>query len=321
MPKNIFFLLLIPILFTGCFTKKNKTLTLYGNIDVRTVILSFQVPGKISKLYYKEGQKVKKGDIVATLDNSLYKTRVLQDDALIQAKKAEVKKLEKGFRLQDIKQAQEKFNQQKILMQNAKRTFLRYKGLLASKSVSINKYDDIKTQYKSILAAYQMAQSNLELLKSGYRQEDITAAKAQLKALQYQRDEAEINYKRTVLHAPCNGIVLVRVREAGSVVNPTQPVVELAKTNTYWVRAYMSERDLGLVKYGQTADILTDDGKTYHGRVSFISPIAQFTPKTVQTPQLRTQLVYRFRVLLNTNSQGVKQGMPVTLKFPNIQTK
>lgn len=321
MSKNLLFLFLIPVLFTGCFNKHSKTLTLYGNIDVRTVILSFQVPGKISKLYYQEGQKVKKGDILATLEGSLYKTYVLQDDALIRAKQADVKKLEKGFRTQDIKQAQAKYNQQKILMQNAKRTFLRYKGLLASKSVSINKYDDIRTRYKTALAAYEMAKSNLLLLHSGYRKEDIAAAKAQLKALQYQRDEAEINYKRTVLHAPCDGIVLVRVREAGSVVSPSQPVIELAKTDTYWVRAYMPERDLGLIKYGQRAEILTDDGSTYHGKVSFISPIAQFTPKTVQTPQLRTQLVYRFRVLLNTNAQGVKQGMPVTLKFPDIITK
>ena len=321
MLKNLLFLLSIPILFTGCFTKHNKTLTLYGNIDVRTVILSFQVPGKINKLYYQEGQKVKKGDILATLNNSLYKTIILRDDALIQAKKIQIKKLEQGFRKEDIKQAQEKYNQQKILMQNDKRIFLRYKNLLATKSVSKNKYDNIKTQYESMLAAYQIAKSNLDLLKSGYRREDIEAAKAQLKALQYARDEANINFKRTILRAPCNGIVLVRIREVGSVVNPTQPVIELAKTSTYWVRAYMSEKDLGLIKYGQTADIITDDGSTYHGTVSFISPIAQFTPKTVQTPQLRTQLVYRFRVLLDTNSQGVKQGMPVTVKFPNIDIK
>ena len=109
--------------------------------------------------------------------------------------------------------------------------------------------------------------------------------------------------------------------EEGAIVNSSQTVIELAKDDTYWIRSYMSEKYLGLIKQGMEANIYTDSdtSKVYKGKVSFISPLAEFTPKSVQTEDLRTDLVYRFRIILENQDDKIRQGMPVTIIFPNLQ--
>lgn len=156
------------------------------------------------------------------------------------------------------------------------------------------------------------------MLQNGYEKEDILSAKANLASLQAQRNLQKINLDDTVLYAPVNGTVITRIYEKGSIVTPSQPVIELAKDDEYWIRSYMSEKYLGTIRTGLKALIHTDNGKTYEGKVSFISPLAEFTPKMVQTEELRTDLVYRFRIVLNTFDNNIRQGMPVTVTFPDL---
>ena len=210
--------------------------------------------------------------------------------------------------------------QKKVLMENAKSTFDRYQQLLEGKSVSEEDYNNIKTAYYSAKALYISAKSNYELLKSGYRKEDILIAKAKLDSLIAQKNQHQIHLDETVLHVPANGILLTRVYEEGAIVRASQVVFELAKTDNYWVRSYISERYLGRIRPGMKALIYTDSGEEYEGVVSYISPLAEFTPKSVQTEELRTDLVYRFRIILKKYDEMIKQGMPVTIKFPNLKT-
>jgi HlyD family secretion protein len=321
MKKTNFFLLLflIIIFLNSCSTTKNENNKFYGNVDIRTVSLAFRVSGKITKINFDEGQNVKKGDILAKLDDSTYKAYLNEIRANIKAQRAIVDKYKKGYRQENIKKAKATLIQKEISLKKAKTDLSRNKILLKKKSISQQKYDDIKEIYDNSQAMYDYAKNDYELLLNGYEKEDLENAIAKLEALNAQEKLKEIALSDTVLYAPYNGTVLTRIYEVGSIVNASTPLIQLAKSDEYWVRSYMSEEYLGKIKPGMNAKIYTDSSnKVYNGVVSFISSIAEFTPKSVQTEDLRTDLVYRFRIVIKDFDQNIRQGMPVTIKFDNI---
>ncbi len=128
---------------------------------------------------------------------------------------------------------------------------------------------------------------------------------------------AKTNLRDTECFAPADGIILTRIREPGTVVREADPVYTLSLFDPIWVRAFIPERLLGVVYPGMPAEVFTDtpNGPTYQGHVGFISPVAEFTPKTVETTQLRTDLVYRLRIIVENPDRGLRQGMPVTVKL------
>lgn len=325
MNKKLFIILnlMMMILLIGCNKSKDSDMKFYGNVDVRTVSLAFRVPGRIDNISFQEGQKVKKGDSIASIDDSLYKEYLNQITSQIDMQKAKLQKLEKGYRKEDISKAKATMLQKQVLMKHEKTNLERYKKLLATNSTSQEHYDNVKTAYQSANAIYLYSKSSLELLENGYEKEDIKVAKAQLDFLISQKNQHQINLNDTTIYAPSSGVILTRVYEVGSIVNGSQVVVEMTKDDKYWIRSYISEKYLGAIKTGMKALIYTDSSKTkaYKGVVSFISPIAEFTPKNVQTEELRTDLVYRFRINLNTYDDMIKQGMPVTIKFPDLTIK
>lgn len=186
-----------------------------------------------------------------------------------------------------------------------------------------------KNNVASIQANLENAQQLLKRRKDligieGVSQEDLDTARSNLEALQANLASAqaaervaEDNFEYTRVYAPNDGIILTRIREPGSVVNPTDPVYTLSILSPVWVRAYVSEPDLGRIAYGMHASVFTDTdhGKVYHGKIGFISPVAEFTPKTVETTKLRTDLVYRLRIYVDNPDNLLKQGMPVTVKI------
>ena len=321
MSKKVLLIGFIMLFFiNGCFDKNGKEEKFYGNIDVRTVSLGFRVSGKVKDIYFDEGERIKKGEVIASLDDALYQEYVKQTNAQIEMQKAKVQKLEKGYRQEEIAKAQALFLEKEVDLKKAQTDLKRYEKLLSSHSVSQQNYDDIKAAYDNANALYLYAKSSLDLLKNGYEKEDILAAKAQLDYLMAQKNEQEINLHDTKIYAPSNGTLLTRVYEPGSIVNSSQVVVEMAKDDEYWVRSYMSEKYLGFIKQGMKALVYTDSrkGKAYEGTVSFISPLAEFTPKNVQTEDLRTDLVFRFRIILKEHDDMIRQGMPVTIELPNL---
>lgn len=158
----------------------------------------------------------------------------------------------------------------------------------------------------------------------GVSEEDLQTSEANWRQRRAELEQAEAalkvaadNLSWTEAFCPTDGIILTRIREPGTVLNAADPVYVVSITSPVWVRAYVDEPRLGLVHYGMEAEIHTDTlgGKVYSGKVGFISPVAEFTPKTVQTTQLRTDLVYRLRIYADNPDQGLKQGMPVTVKL------
>lgn len=318
MKKTFLFLPIFIIFFTGCFQEK-KEVKFFGNVDVRTVSLAFRVSGRLESLNFDEGQKLKKGDIIATIENSIFKENINQINAQIKLQEIQIKKLEKGYRSEEIEKAKAKLLEVKVNLDRTNKDFKRAEELFKTKSISEQAYDNAKAQAKDLQTQYDYAKSSLELVQNGYESEDIQSAKAQLESLKAQRNILQINYDDTVLYSPVDGTIITKVYEVGSIVNSSQTIVDIAKSDEYWVRSYLSEKYLGVIKTGMKAVVTTDSNKTYEGVVSFISPLAEFTPKTVQTEDLRTDLVYRFRIVLKDVDESLKQGMPVTISFPEIK--
>lgn len=282
MPK--FITLFIPILtlvFTGCFNENNQQTTFYGNVDLRTVSLGFRVSGKVEKLYFDEGQKVKKGDLIAQLDDSLYVQELNNILAQINMQKAQVQKLENGYRKEEVSKAQASFEQSAVTLKKRTKDLKRYEKLLETNSVSKQNFDDIKLIFDNAQAQYDYAKSNLDQMKNGYLKEDIQTAKAQLTALIAQKEEAKIHLKDTKLYAPNDGVILTRAYETGSIIAQGAPIVEMAIEEDYWIRSYIDEKYLGHIQPNMRANVFTDSRpqKAYTAVVSFISPQAEFTPK------------------------------------------
>lgn len=317
MKKLFLFLPLCLIYFTGCYQDKKET-KFYGNVDVRTVSLAFRVSGRLETLNFDEGEKLKKGDTIATIENSIFKENLNQINAQINLQEVQIQKLEKGYRNEEIEKAKAKLSEVKANLDRVNKDFQRAQTLFKSNSISEQSYDNTKSQALDLQAQYDYAKSSLELLQHGYEKEDILSAIATLDSLKSQRNILQINYNDTILYSPVDGTIITKVYEPGSIVNSSQTIVEIAKSDEFWVRSYLAEKYLGVVKAGMKAVITTDSNKTYEGVVSFISPLAEFTPKTVQTEDLRTDLVYRFRIIINNVDDNLKQGMPVTITFPQI---
>ena len=141
----------------------------------------------------------------------------------------------------------------------------------------------------------------------------LNEAQAQVKSAEARLAQAQTRLEDTEILAPNDGIILTRVREVGAVVGVGEPVYSLALDSPVWVRTFIDEPNLGNIFPGQKAVVFTGSGREYEGHIGFISPQAEFTPKTVETAQLRTDLVYRLRVIVANPDKGLRQGMPVTV--------
>lgn len=273
--KVILLILIIIMILCMYHYIKNRNvnediLTLYGNIEIREVDMGFRIDGKIEKMLFEEGDTVKKGDLLAYLDNKQYKSTY-----------------EKA--LADIK-----FNRAANI--NAASKYERNKPLCYENTVSKQDCDDLLNTKNETRAALEAS---------------IAEAK-----------RAKTNVDDSIIYAPCDGIVMTRVQEPGSIAIPGQPIYTIAKNKPIWIRAYVPEKALGNIKYGMKTEVLTDTTnpstekkRSYTGWIGYISPVAEFTPKTVETTELRTDLVYRIRVYVYDVDEYLRQGMPVTIKI------
>ncbi len=238
--------------------------------------------------------------------------------AQIAAQKAVVERLHHGTRPQEIAQARANLDAAQADAVNARRQYARRKTLLASAASSQQDVDNAQAAMQVADAQVQVMQKALDLAIAGPRAEDIAQAEAQLRAIEAQMALLRRQLADARLVSPVDGIVQSRLLEPGDMASPQRPVFSIAITTPKWVRAYVPETDLAQVHPGMPAIITTDGlpGTQFRGWVGFISPVAEFTPKTVQTPELRTSLVFEVRVFVKDPSDDLRLGMPVTVTFP-----
>lgn len=293
----------------------NGRLKLYGNVDMREVELAINGSGRIAGMLVQEGDRVHKGQLLAQLDADRLQAMADRAAAQVEAQQAIVARMLAGNRPEDIRKARADLAAAQAQADDAARTAKRLQTLseqdLAPKEQADNARAAATAAHERVKAATQL----LKLAEQGPRSEDIDAAQAQLKADQAQLALAKKELADASLVAPSDGIIRNRILEPGDMASPQRPVYTLAMTDPLWVRAYVPETDLGRVRPGMRAEVTTDSfpGKQYRGWIGYISPTAEFTPQSVQTEEMRTQLVYQLRIYV-CNPQGeLRLGMPATV--------
>ena len=327
--KIIPLLLIICIALGGAYYMKQKrqaeteaagedqALTVYGNVDIRQVDLGFRVEGRLEKVFFEEGDAVKAGDLLAVLDGKPFEEQIALQKAELDSAMADLERLQSGYRTQEVKVAQAAVLERQVTLNNLQTELERRQLLVKDGAVTRQSYDDIVARRDEASARLSSAREELAKLKEGFRKEEISKADAQVASKNAQLQIALTRLDDTRLYAPSPGTVLIRVLEPGAIVRMGQTVMTLSISDPAWVRAYVSESDLGKIHPGMKAEIHIDSrpGKPYKGHIGYISPEAEFTPKNVETAELRTRLVYRFRVIVDGSDEGLRQGMPVTVKL------
>jgi len=319
-PKAVLIALLIAGGLAGTWWYKTRhpgsgELVLQGNVEVRQVNLGFKVPGRIETLNVDEGDRVRTGQVLASLEKIYFQDTLAQMRAQLGQSEANYTKLKAGNRPEEIAQARALVAEREATLTNAKIIKSRAEALLKSPAGSQKNFDDAMAAERQADASLNSAREALRLQEIGFRAEDIALAKAQFDERKANLQVVERQLVDADLIAPNDGTVLSRVREDGAIVQAGETVYVLSLTSPVWVRTYVSEPDLGRIKPGMEVSVHTDTpgGKVYKGKVGFISTAAEFTPKTVETTELRTALVYRIRVVVDGTADELRQGMPVTI--------
>jgi HlyD family secretion protein len=289
-------------------------LKLYGNVDVRQVELAFRVPGRIASIAFDEGSKVPAGAAIARLETRTFLDTIESAQAQVAQADADLARQQNGNRRQDISRARAQVAEQQALVRKARADLSRRESLLPSGAISQAAVVATRGEYEAALARLQAGQQALALLDEGTRVEDVRASEARRRSAAAQVARAQTDMADTVLTAPEGGTLLTRALEPGSIVQPGQTVVALTIDRPMRVRAYVAANDLSRISPGMNVIVTTDgNAKVYHGTIGNISPTAEFTPKSVQTESLRTDLVYRLRINVSDPDDALRQGQPVTV--------
>ncbi len=290
-------------------------LRLYGNVDVREARIGFNEAGRIDLMHKEEGDRLTRGEVVARLDDALFKAELEAARAKLQASRSILEKLLAGSRPQEIKRARAELERLKALKEDADLTVKRLEKLALDRFAPRAQLDTARAEARALDAQIRAQEQTLSLLIAGPRKEDIAAQRAEVARAEAEVEAARTRLAYTRLRSKVEGTVTARLQEPGNVVLAYTPVYAIALDQPVWARVYAPEPALGKLREGMRAVIRTDSGGRYDAWVGYISPVAEFTPKTVQTEELRTSLVYQVRVYASNPDRGLRQGMPVTVEI------
>ncbi|HMO45053.1 MAG TPA: HlyD family efflux transporter periplasmic adaptor subunit [Rubrivivax sp.] len=301
-------------------TEDPHTLLLYGNVDQRQVSLAFNTAERIAELTVREGDRVNPGQVLGRLDVRTPRLRVAQAEAQIGVAEQVLARLRAGTRPEEIAQARAaaaaaaadaEFAAQQLARLQAAR------DQTAGRGVAQQDLDGAAAKRKVALAQRDSADKALALAIAGPRREDIRQAEAQLAAARADKALAERQIEESELKAPIASVVRARLLEPGDIASPQRPVFTLAIMQPKWVRAFVPEPRLSQIRPGMAAQVRTDSApaQPLPGRIGFIASVAEFTPKSVQTEELRTSLVYEVRIEVDDPADTLRLGMPATVRI------
>lgn len=293
-------------------------LTLHGNVDIRQAELAFNASGRISAIEVREGDTVRAGQLLARLDTERQHLALQQADAQVAAQQQAVLRLEAGSRPEEIRQARAQRDAARVAMDDADNYYRRQQSLVARNFISQQQADTARFALDKARAQWRAANETARLAELGPRHEDIAAARATLLAYEAAAAQIRKDIAEGELHAPSDGIIDKRVLEVGDMASPQKTVFTLALTDPLWVRIWLPETHLGKVPVGARAIVRTDShpDKTYEAWIGHVAPSAEFTPKSVETADVRSSLVYQTRAYVCAGQGELRQGMPATVTIP-----
>ena len=283
-----------------------------GIIEAREVNIASKVSGQVREIRADEGTRVKTGDVLVLIEHDMLDIQLRQAEAGTALAEAQLGLLRKGARSEDIRQGEEALNQAEANLKVAADDAARMRGLAAKGSVTPKQKEDAEA--RQIVAQAQKAQAREALgkLRQLTRPEEIRAAEARLDQAQASVDIIRKTISDSTITSPVNGAVTRRPVEAGELVSPGATVLTVSEIDSVHVVVYVTEKDLGRVLLGQEASVTTDTapGRAFKGRVTFISPEAEFTPKNIQTREDRVKLVFGIKIEILNPEGLLKPGMP-----------
>ena len=316
-------------LMLGC-TDDDDVKILHGNVDDRELQLAFVLAERVAKVVPEEGTTVKKGDLIAELETvridneiAVAKAEVATRESLVKAAQARKDKSDHGERAEDISKQRDEAAALASKIVSAEKEMLRKQELVKTRAVSKQEADDAEAKYKALVNEHSAATNQLARLLAGDRAEDRAAiaasldeAKANLLKAQAQLKVAEQKRIDCQLFAPGDGIIRERILEPGEFTAPMRPVIALALSNPKWVRCYLKETQLAKHKLNDKAKVKADGAKEpFEGWIGYISPTAEYTPKNIETDELRPTLVYETRIYVKDPEGLLKLGAPVVVEL------
>jgi HlyD family secretion protein len=302
-----------------------------GSVEATEVQVSAMVGGRLLELLVAEGDRVTPGQTIARLDTTDAQLALRRAGADRDQAAAQLALLEAGSRQEDVLQAEAQVKSAEADVAGARddlaaaeTDLVRFETLLKANSGSQKQRDDAaarrdasRARLQSALERVRAAQEAKLRLDHGPRPQEIAAARARLAATEAQIATFEQNIKDATVVSPLAGLVTQKLADAGEILAPRTPIVNVVDLDHAWANIYIDEPLVPRLRLGQTATVFTDAGGSgLKGTVTFISPKAEFTPRNVQTAEERSKLVYRIKVSVD-NAQGVlKQGMPVEGEIP-----
>jgi len=296
----------------GCNSTSSNKIEASGTIESINVIISSKVRGDVIKKLFTEGDKVEKGDTLYIIDTDKLKIELKRAEAAVQVADAQLRLLIKGARKEDVLQAKSLLTQAKVNLSKIKKDKERIVKLYKAKTVSEKQFDDITAAYKIALSKYKSAKDNFAKVSNIIRPEVLQQAEARLKEANANRSLIKEYINDSYITSPLNGFVVKKFFEVGELVNPSSSLLKISDLSKVNLIIYVSETELGNVRLGEAADVYVDayPGKSFKGKVTYISPEAEFTPKNIQTKDERTKLVFAVKIKIKNPDFKLKAGMP-----------
>lgn len=311
-------IIIFSIILNGCETKKpDNEIKASGTIEATDVTISSRTAGQIREILVSEGANVKKDEIIMMIDHDLLDIQLRQAQAGVEQAEAQLKLLEAGPRKEDVTLANEQISLAKINLDQATTDKDRYAKLYETNTITLKQYEDVSTRYDQAMNMYNTATENLQKIKNYVRPEEIESARANVKRNMVSTDLIRKNIEDCTIKSPVDGIVSKKFVETGEYITPGAAVIKISDLQKVDLYIYVTEVELGKVKLGQKADVTIDTykDKVYKGEVIFISPEAEFTPKSIQTEEERTKLVYAVKISIPNSEFDLKSGMPADAKL------
>jgi len=294
----------------------NGTIHASGHIEATEIRLAAKVGGRLLDSPLEEGDTITAGELVAQLETVDAEHQLAQARANAEAADAQLRLLLAGSRAEDLRRAEDQMAQAQAELDAARRDLDRLSGLADRGSATEKSRDDAATRKEIAERAVAAARAQLDKLVAGPRRQEIEAARAQRASAEAMVAAVEQQIIDATVLAPSDGVVTIRIAEPGEVLPPGATIAVLTDLARPWLTVWIDEPSLSRVTLGQSVTVRVDGSdQSFEGTVSFISPVAEFTPKNVQTPDERAKLVFRVKVRLDNTDGIFKPGMPADAHF------
>ena len=286
-----------------------------GHVEATEVVVSTKAAGALEQLAVDEGSVVTAGQVLARIDTTDTRLALAATRADRAQADAELRLRRKGSRDEDVREAEAQVVRAEADLAGAQKDLDRMEGLLAAGSGTTKVRDDARTRRDMARAGLDAAGERLHRIRAGFRREEVDAAAARLQAADARIAQLEQQLKDAVITSPVAGVVTEKLSDAGELLARGTGIVVVTDLANAWLNAYVAEPDLARLRLGQDAEVVTDDGQTRRGRLSFVASRAEFTPKNVQTRDERVKLVFRIKVAIENADGLFKPGMPSTARL------